>query len=59
MSVITKNGPKIRSTEKSKEFKLKNIEIFKDVKSKYESILNDNNVSYYKMGPLTGSNYYK
>ena len=57
MSVITKNGPKIRSTEKSKEFKLKNIEIFKDVKSKYESILNDNNVSYYKMGPLTGSNY--
>ena len=47
MATITKKGPKIRSTEKSEEFKLKSIEIFKDVKSKYHSILNDNNVNKY------------
>ena len=35
MATITKKGPKIRSTEKSEEFKLKSIEIFKDVKSKF------------------------
>lgn len=59
MSVITKNGPKIRSTEKSKEFKIKNIEVFKQVKSQFGAILNRNIVSYYKMGGFTGGSYYK
>ena len=59
MTEITKNGPKIRSTEKKEEFKLKNIEIFKDIKSKYNSILDKNNVSYFKLGSLSGSNYFK
>lgn len=59
MTATTKNGPKIRSTEKNKEFELKKIEIFKSVKSNFGSILSKNSVSYYKMGPLTGSNFYK
>lgn len=59
MTATTKNGPKIRSTKKNEEFKLKSIGVFKDVKSKFGSILDDNNVSYFKIGSLIGGNYYK
>ena len=59
MTVTTKNGPKIRSTEKNEEFKLKNIEFFKDVRNKFDSILDKNKVSYFNIGSLVGSNYYK
>lgn len=56
--MITK-GPKIRSTEKSKEFEVKDIELFDSVRKRFSSILNDNNVSYFKIGSLTGGSYYK
>ena len=56
--MITK-GPKIRSTEKSKEFEVKDIELFDSVRKRFSSILNDNNVSYFKIGSLMGGSYYK
>lgn len=59
MTATTKNGPKIRSTKKNEEFKLKTVKVFEEVKSKFGSILDYNNVSYFKIGPLIGGNYYK
>ena len=57
--MTTKNGAKIRSTEKNKEFEVKNLDIFDSVRKRFGSIQNSNNVSYYKIGSLTGGSYYK
>ncbi len=57
--MTTKKGPKIRSTEKSKEFEVKNLKLFGSVRKRFDSILKKNNVSYYKIGSLTGGFYYK
>ena len=56
--MITK-GPKIRSTEKSKEFEVKDIELFDSVRKRFGPIMNDNNVSYYKLGALMGGPFYR
>ena len=56
--MITK-GPKIRSTEKSKEFEVNDIELFDSVRKRFGPIMNDNNVSYYKLGALMGGPFYR
>ena len=56
---MTTKGPKIRSTEKSKEFEVKDIELFDSVRKRFASIMNDNNVSYFKLGSLTSGPFYK
>jgi hypothetical protein len=57
--MITKKGPKIRSTEKNKEFQIMEPKNVSSVRSKFGHLLVNNKVSYLQIGPLTGNNYYK
>lgn len=59
MFIDKTKGPKIRSTEKSETFQIKNILPFKDVSSKFNDLLSLNNVRYKRIGNLDRGKYYK
>ena len=59
MFVDKTKGPKIRSTEKSETFQIKDIVPFKEVSSKFKDLLSLNNVQYKRIGNLDRGKYYK
>ena len=59
MFVDKTKGSKIRSTEKSRPFQIKDIVPFREVRSKFHDLLSLNNVHYKRIGSLDRGKYYK